>query len=220
MQILNEIEIISKLKNAIIEGFSEEAVDLSKIAVESKIDLKHLLNEAIMQGAEEVGKKYEDAEYFLGDMLLAADAINDSMEIIRPKMKGGQQEAMGKVLIGTPEGDLHDIGKSLIIALLNGQGVEVIDLGVDIPPEEFLEAAKKEHPDVIGISGLLTFSISKMIETVILLKGEGIKAKIIVGGGILSEESCKQIGADDWTKDGWEGVKKIKKLLEGRKNAI
>ena len=211
---MNEIEIINKLRNAIIEGISEDAVDLSKMALESNIDPKHLLNEAIIQGAEEVGKKYENAEYFLGDMLLAADAINDSMEIIRPKLKEGQQETMGKVLIGTPEGDLHDIGKSLIIALLNGQGVDVIDLGVDIPPEEFLEAAKKEHPDVIGISGLLTFSISKMIETVMLLKKEGIKAKIIVGGGILSEESCIQIGADDWTKDGWEGVKKIKKLLE------
>jgi len=213
---LNETEIISKLKTAIIEGDSEDAIDLAKIALEGDIDLQHLLNEAIIKGVEEVGKKYENAEYFLGDMLLAADAINDSMEIIRPKLKEGQQETRGKVLIGTPEGDLHDIGKSLIIALLNGQGIDVVDLGVDIPPEEFLEAAKKEHPDVIGLSGLLTFSISKMIETVMLLKKEGIKAKIIVGGGILSEESCKQIGADDWTKDGWEGVKKIIKLLEER----
>ena len=213
---MNEIEIIGKLRTAIIEGISEDAILLVNIAIERNIDLKRILDEAIIKGAEEVGKKYENDEYFLGDMLLAADAINDSMYIIRPKLKEEQQEPKGKVLIGTPEGDLHDIGKSLIVALLNGRGVDVIDLGVDIPPQEFLEAAKKEHPDVIGLSGLLTVSISKMIETVILLKDEGIKAKIIVGGGILSEESCKQIGADDWTKDGWEGVKKIIKLLEGR----
>ena len=217
---MNEIEIIGKLRTAIIEGISEDAILLVNIAIERNIDLKRILDEAIIKGAEEVGKKYENDEYFLGDMLLAADAINDSMYIIRPKLKEEQQEPKGKVLIGTPEGDLHDIGKSLIVALLNGRGVDVIDLGVDIPPQEFLEAAKKEHPDVIGLSGLLTVSISKMIETVILLKDEGIKAKIIVGGGILSEESCKQIGADDWTKDGWEGVKKIIKLLEGRENAI
>ncbi len=217
---MSENEILEKLRSSIIEGIPEDAVNLVNESLEAMIDPKRILNEAIIRGAEDVGLKYENGEYFLADMLLAADAINDSMDIIRPKVKEGQQKIMGKVLIGTPEGDLHDIGKSLVIALLNGQGVEVIDLGVDIPPEEFLEAAKKEHPDVIGLSGLLTVSISKMIETVMLLKDEGIKAKIIVGGGILSEESCKQIGADDWSKDGWEGVKKIIKLLEGRENAI
>ncbi len=217
---MNETEIISELKTAIIEGNSEEAINIVKMAIERSIDLKHLTSEAIIKGAEEVGEKYENDEYFLSDMLLAADAINDSMDIIRPMLKEEQQEKKGKVLIGTTEGDLHDIGKSLIIALLNGQGVDVVDLGVDVTPEEFLDAAKKEHPDVIGLSGLLTLSISKMIETVILLKDEGINAKIIVGGGILSEKSCKRIGADDWTKDGWEGVKKIIKLLEGRKIAV
>ena len=214
MQILNETEIIDKLRNAIIEGISEEAIDFAKMAIQSKFDLKHLLNEAIIKGAEEVGKKYENGEFFLADMLLAGDAINDSMDLIKPKLKEGQHETIGKVLIGTPEGDLHDIGKSLVVALLNGQGIDVIDLGVDISPEKFLEAAKKEHPDVIGLSGLLTVTISKMIETVMLFKEEGIEAKIIVGGGILSEETCNHIGADDWTKDGWEGVKKIRKLIE------
>ncbi len=217
---MNENEILEKLRRTIIDGNPEDSIDLVNEALKAMIDPKRILNDAIIRGAEEVGLKYERGEFFLADMLLAADAINDSMDIIRPKLKEGQQETMGKFLIGTPEGDLHDIGKSFIIALLNGKGVDVIDLGVDIPPEEFLEAAKKEHPDVIGLSGLLTVSISKMIETVTLLKDEGIKAKIIVGGGILSEESCKRIGADDWTKDGWEGVKKIIKLLEGRKNAI
>ncbi|MHA2006994.1 MAG: cobalamin B12-binding domain-containing protein [Promethearchaeota archaeon] len=210
---MNEIDIIDKLKNAIIEGISEEAIEIVNIALERNIDPKHILNEAIIKGAELVGEKYERGEYFLADMLLAGDAINDSMDLIKPKLKAGQHEMIGKVLIGTPEGDLHDIGKSLIVALLNGQGIDVVDLGVDIPPEKFLEVAKRENPDVIGLSGLLTVTISKMVETVKLLKDEGIKAKIIVGGGILSEESCNHIGADDWTKDGWEGVKKIRKLI-------
>ena len=210
---MNDNEILKKLRKSIIEGIPEDAINLVNEALETKVDPKRILDDAILRGAENVGLKYEKGEYFLADMLLAADAINDCMDVIKPKLKKGAQETLGKVLIGTPEGDLHDIGKSLVIALLQGQGFEVIDLGVDVPPERFLEAAKKENADIIGISGLLTVTISKMTETVALLKSEGIKAKIILGGGTLSEESCRQIGANAWTKDGWEGVKIIKKLM-------
>jgi len=211
---LNDNEILEKLRKTIIKGKSEDTIDLTKKALKANIEPKRILNEVIIRGAEDIGLKYENGEYFLGDMLLAADAINDCMNVIKLKLKEGTHETPVKVLIGTPEGDLHDIGKSLVIALLQGQGFEVIDLGVDVSPEKFLEAAKKENADIIGISGLLTVTISKMKETIALLKREGINAKIILGGGILSEESCKQVGADAWTKDGWEGVKLIKKLIE------
>jgi 5-methyltetrahydrofolate--homocysteine methyltransferase len=211
--VLNENDLLEKLRSAIIKGNSEDTIQLTKRALKAKVDPKQILNEVIIRGAENVGLKYEEGVYFLGDMLLAADAINDCMNVIKPKLKEGTHETPVKVLIGTPEGDLHDIGKSLVIALLQGQGFEVIDLGVDVSPETFLEAAKKENADIIGISGLLTVTFSKMRETIELLKQEGIKAKIILGGGILSEESCKELGADAWTKDGWEGVKLIKKLM-------
>ncbi|MBY8985186.1 MAG: cobalamin-dependent protein [Candidatus Lokiarchaeota archaeon] len=210
---MNDNDLLEKLRSTIIKGKSEDTIELTKRALKAKIDPKQILNEVIIRGAENVGLKYEEGEYFLGDMLLAADAINDCMNVIKPKLKEGTQETPVTVLIGTPEGDLHDIGKCLVIALLQGQGFEVIDLGVDVSPERFLEAAKKVNADIIGISGLLTVTISKMKETIALLKREGIKAKIILGGGILSEESCKQAGADAWTKDGWEGVKLIKKLM-------
>lgn len=213
MCVLNDDEILNKLRNSIIEGIPEDAINLVNKALEAMIDPKRILDETIINGAEVVGAKYEKGEYFLADMLLAADAINDCMNVIKPKLKEGSIETPGKIIIGTPEGDLHDIGKSLVIALLQGQGFEVIDLGVDVPPEKFLEVAKKEDADIIGISGLLTVTISKMTETVALLKSEGIKAKIILGGGVLSEESCRQIGADAWSKDGWKGVKLIKKLV-------
>ena len=173
------------------------------------------MNKAIIHGAEEIGKKYEEDEYFLGDMLLAADAMNECMDVIKPKLKEEKHKLFGKVIIGTPEGDIHDIGKRLVVALLQGQGFKVIDLGVDVPPEKFVEEAMNENPDIIGISGLLTMTISKMTETVTMLKKAGIKAKIVVGGGILSEESCKYIGANAWAKDGWEGVKIIKDLMGG-----
>lgn len=210
---MNENEILEEIKNAIITGNPEDAVKLVTLALNSEFDTKRILNEAIINGAEIVGEKYEKGEYFLADMLLAADAINNCMEKIKPTLKKGRDDTSGTILIGTPEGDLHDIGKSLVVALLQGQGFNVIDLGVDVPPEKFLEIAIKENPDVIGISGLLTVTISKMREIIALLRKEGIKAKIILGGGILSEETCSRVDADAWTKDGWEGVKLIKKLL-------
>lgn len=211
---MNDEEILDKLRNSIIEGILEEALDFIHKAIDANIDTKQILNEAIIRGAEEVGVRYEKGEYFLADMLLAADAINDCMDVIKPKLVEEKHKSPGKVLIGTPEGDLHDIGKSLVIALLQGQGFDVVDLGVDVPPEKFVEVAKYENPDIIGISGLLTVTISKMTETVTMLKRKGIKAKIVVGGGILSEEACKYIGADAWTKDGWNGVKLIKNMME------
>jgi methylmalonyl-CoA mutase cobalamin-binding domain/chain len=211
---LNDNEILNKLRNTIVKANSEEASILIKEALDINIDTKRIINEAIIKGAEEIGLKYEEGYYFLADMLLTADVINDCMSIIKTRFKDKSYETFGKILIGTPEGDLHSIGKSLVIALLKGQGFDVIDLGVDVPPERFLEIAKRENPDIVGISGLLTMTISKMAETIALLKREGIKAKIILGGGILSEETCKQIGADAWTKDGWEGVKLIRKLVE------
>ncbi|MFX0029764.1 MAG: B12-binding domain-containing protein [Candidatus Hermodarchaeota archaeon] len=212
---MNHDEILLELRNRIVKGNSEGALDFIHKAIDANIDPKQILNKAIIHGAEEVGRKYEEDEYFLGDMLLAADAMNECMDVIKPILTEEKHKSAGKVLIGTPEGDIHDIGKRLVVALLQGQGFEVIDLGVDVPPEKFVKEAININPDIIGISGLLTMTISKMTETVVMLRKGGIKAKIVVGGGILSEESCQYIGANAWAKDGWEGVKTIKELMEG-----
>jgi 5-methyltetrahydrofolate--homocysteine methyltransferase len=210
---MNEIEIINKLKDSVIEGFIEDSIKYVKIAIDMGINAKIILNEAIVKGAEEVGKMYENKEYFLADLILTGDTINECMNLIKPILKANNEVSLGTIMIGTPEGDIHDIGKTLIISLLQGQGFNVIDLGVDIPPTKFVEEAKKVNPDIIGMSGLVTVTISKMRETVVELKNAGINSKIILGGGILSEETCKSIGADAWTKDGWEGVRIIKNML-------
>ncbi|NVM31452.1 MAG: cobalamin B12-binding domain-containing protein, partial [Candidatus Helarchaeota archaeon] len=147
--------------------------------------------------------------------IISADAMIGVMEIIKPHLEGDpNQKPMGTILIGSAEGDVHSIGKNLMISLLQGQGFKVIDLGTDVPPDKFIEEAKKSKPDVIGISGLLTESISTMQKTVLMLKEENIPSKIIVGGGILTVESCTMIGADDFATDGWDGLKKINKLVE------
>lgn len=213
---MSNTELVENIKNAIVEGIPEDAVKSLRAAIEAQIDYKTILNEAIIKAAGEVGELYEKEEYFIADMLMSGDAINSVMEILTPIIKEqGTQETSGIVLIGTAEGDIHDIGKSLMVSLLTGQGFEVIDLGVDVPAQKFIDEANISNPDIIGLSGLLTGTISKMHETIMLLKKEGIQSKIIVGGGILSKETCDLIGADDFTKDGWEGVKKIKNLIKG-----
>jgi methylmalonyl-CoA mutase cobalamin-binding domain/chain len=207
-------ESLENLKNAIIRGNTDKAVELVEILINMQISFKEILNRAILEGAEEAGKLYENDEYFLPDLLMTGDAINLVTERLKITLKEKSElTSKGTILIGTVEGDIHDIGKSLVISLLHGQGFEVIDLGSDVRPEEFVRMAKEVNPILIGLSGLMTMSISKMIETVDLLKKENISSRIIVGGGILSRESCEMIGADDYAKDGWEGVKKIKGLI-------
>ncbi|HUW89722.1 MAG TPA: cobalamin-dependent protein [Candidatus Nanopelagicaceae bacterium] len=207
-------ESLEKLKDAIIKGDSQKAILLVKESNEMGIPVKDILNRAILKGAEEAGKLYEEGEYFLPDLLMTGDAINAATEILKSSFdRKSEIESKGTILIGTVEGDIHDLGKSLVVSLLNGQGFNVVDLGSDVPPEEFLRKAKEINPKLIGLSGLMTMSISKMIETVNLLKSENIQSRIIIGGGILSKESCEMIGADDFAKDGWEGVKKINKLI-------
>ncbi len=211
---MKEEESLEKLKSAILKGDPHEAVDLVNRSIKMGVEVKEILNRAILKSAEDAGNLYEEGEYFLPDLLMTGDAINAATEILKNSLKEKSEiESKGTILIGTVEGDIHDIGKSLVVSLLKGQGFDVVDLGSDVPPEEFLRKAKEINPNLIGLSGLMTMSISKMIETVNLLKNENIQSKIIIGGGILSKESCEMIGADDFAKDGWEGVKKINNLI-------
>jgi len=207
-------EILKKLKEAIVEGEPEKTISVVNEAIDQALDLKDILNEGLIKAAEEVGILYEKEEYFLADLLMTGDALKAAMEILKSKLAEDPIiKPRGIILIGTVQGDIHDIGKSLVVSLLRGQAFDVIDLGSDVPPEIFIEKAKEINPDVIGLSGLLTMSISKMHETILLLKKAGIPSKIIIGGGIVSKDSCAMIGADDCAKDGYEGIKKIKKII-------
>ena len=211
---MNSEESLHKLKNAIVEGDPERAIEFINDAIKAGIRYQEILNKAIVQGAEEVGILYEKEEYFLADLLMTGDALRAAMEILKSKLgEESNIKPQGSILIGTVQGDIHDIGKVLVVSLLRGQGFDVIDLGSDIPPEVFVGKAKEINPDIIGLSGLLTMSISKMHETILLLKKAEISSKIIIGGGIVSKDSCAMIGADDCAKDGYEGIKKIKNML-------
>ena len=208
-------EILTKLKESIIKGNKEEATEHTKSLVEAGFDPTHILEAGIVKATEEVGKLYERMEYYLPDLLIAADAMIAAMDILKPLLKQLFDEKLkGTVLIGAVEGDVHSIGKNLMITLLEGQGYEVVDLGTDVAPAKFVETAKEMKPDVIGLGGLLTTSITTMRDTVLQLREENINSKIIVGGGILSQEACAMIGADDFATDGWEGLRKIKTFIE------
>ena len=211
---MNSEDLLMKLKDSIVEGEPQNTIELMEEVLKLDIEAKVILNEAIIKAADDVGILYEKEEYFLADLLMSGDALKAAMELLKPKLSMDSDIKPQKViLIGTVEGDVHDIGKSLVASLLQGQGFEVIDLGSDVPVEVFVQKAKEIKPDIIGLSGLLTMSISKMHETIILLKKADIPSKIIIGGGVVSKQSCAMIGADDCAKDGYEGIRKIKKIL-------
>lgn len=208
-------ETLQFLRKAIVEGDRNQSIALTHKALETGLEVREIIARGLVKGADEVGYLYEQATIFLPELLLAGNAMSAVMEILTPRLKNSAQKGVARtVLIGTPEGDIHSIGKNIIGLLLQGQGYNVIDLGTDIPPMQFVEKAKEMHPDVIGLSGLMTTTVIKMQETILLLREGGIDAKVIVGGGIVNEESCKMVGADDFAVDGWEGIKKIRKLLE------
>ena len=213
-------ENITNLKNAIIEGDEDQSSSAVKKALDSGLDYKIILNKGVIKACEAIGQLYEKEEYFLADMLISGDALKAAIDILKPIMEQSSEKSPGKILIGTVEGDVHDIGKSLVCSLLQGQGYDVVDLGTEVPPETFAEKALEDVPDVIGLSGLLTASISKMRETIALLKEKNINSKIIIGGGVVSKAACVLIGADDCAKDGWEGIKKINTLITSTKGGV
>jgi len=217
---MSENENITNLKNAIVDGDEIQAPSHVKEALDSGLDYKVILNEGIIKACEEIGQLYEKEEYFLADMLISGDALEAAIEVLKPTMEQASEKSVGKILIGTVEGDVHDIGKSLVSSLLQGQGYDVIDLGTEVPPETFAQKALENTPDIIGLSGLLTASISKMRETIALLKDKNVESKIIIGGGVVSKAACVLIGADDCAKDGWEGVKKINRIIKLEKRGV
>lgn len=156
--------------------------------------------EAMQQGMDIVGNRFEEGEYFVGDLIYAGEIMTDAVEIIKPALSGENSAALGKMILCTVKDDLHDIGKNIVKAILEAGGFEVRDLGIDTPPEKIVEEAKKENIRIIALSGVLTLSLDSMKSTVEAFKAAGLRenVKIIVGGAPVSESACADIGADEW----------------------
>lgn len=209
------MEILQQLSEQLQKGDAAGVADLTGQAVDRKIDTKTILDDGLIAGMAIVGAKFKVHDIFLPDVLLAAKAMYAGLDLLRPLMIEEGIPTIGKVVIGTVQGDLHDIGKNLVGIMLKGAGFDVIDLGKDVSPEKFIETAIEENADVIGLSALLTTTMPVMQKVVELSKARGIfgKTRIIVGGAPLSADYAGQIGADAYCFDGIKAVECVKSFM-------
>jgi len=205
---------LEKLRSAVVDFDVEATVNLTKQALEKNIDPPSIVD-SLTAGLREVGDRFEKGTYFLPMMMTAARAVQEAMEILTKATAGKEirRKSVGKFLLGTVKGDLHDIGKNLVRAMLEGAGFEVYDLGIDVPPEKFVEKAKGLQPDIVGMSALVSVTIPFMETTIKALKKAGITAKTMVGGAPVTADFAKRIGADAYGEDAFEAVKIAKKLI-------
>jgi len=205
----SEKEILSKLRDAIVNLDIDGVKKAAEEVVSSGIPAYKAVIEGMAKGMEIVGQKYEDGEYFLAELIMAGETMKEGMTVLEPYLKAGDIKSAGKVVIGTVKGDLHDIGKNVVVTLLKAANFEVVDLGVDVSAEQYVEAVKQNSPDIVAMSALLTTTMIEMEGIVKLLKKEGLKkkVKIIIGGAPITPEYAKKIGADAAAKDAVEGVR-------------
>ncbi|HEY51414.1 MAG TPA: cobalamin-binding protein [Dehalococcoidia bacterium] len=204
-----------ELTNSVADGQVDKAAELTQKALAAQVPAKEILDKGLLPAMNLVGRDFESGQIFLPELLMAGDAMKASIVLLRPELSSTGAAYAGKYVIGTVEGDLHDIGKNIVIMMLEGNGWEVTDLGRDIPPQRFCEEIEKGSYDILGLSALLTFTMPKMPETINVLKEAGLrnKVKVMVGGVPLNQSFADQIGADAYARDAVEAVIKAKELL-------
>lgn len=205
---------LSKLYDAIVAGKLEDAVAVTNQALQADVEPQVLINEYMIKGMEEIGSRFEAGTAYVPNLLMSARAMKGSLDILKPLLKNGNETVAGKVVIGTVKGDLHDIGKNLVASILEGCGFEVINLGVDIPAEKFIETAKNENADIICMSALLTTTMTYMKEVVDAVKTSGLKVKTMVGGAPLNDTFAQSIGADGYSANANSAVGLAKRLMQ------
>ena len=206
---------MSEITEAIKELEEEKLLQLVKEKLDAGEDPIKIL-EACRMGMTEIGKGSGDT-VFLTDLIMAGEIFNEAMELLMPKLGGSSTKSLGKVIIGTVEGDIHNIGKDIAINFLKAEGFNVIDLGVNVQAQKFIDAIKEHNPPVVGLSGLLTLSIEPMKKSIEAISTANLRdgLKVIIGGERTDEEVCKYVGADAWVNDVIEGVKIIKNWVGG-----
>ena len=197
------MSILAEMSELLQKGRAPKVKELVAQAIEEGIAPQTILDEGLLSGMSIVGEKFKKNEVFVPEVLIAARAMNAGVEILRPHLISAGVESKGTVIIGTVKGDLHDIGKNIVKMMLEGKGLTVIDLGVDVAPEAFVEAAKEHNADIICCSALLTTTMTEMKNVVDLAKDAGIRdsVKIMVGGAPITQNFCDSIGADVYTSD-------------------
>jgi 5-methyltetrahydrofolate--homocysteine methyltransferase len=209
------MEELKKLYDAILNGNFKIARELTQQALNAGIDPQVLVQEQMIPAMDEVGRRYEANEYFVPELLISARAMKASLELIRPLLTAQGAEPAGRVAIGTVKGDLHDIGKNLVAAMLEGAGFEVIDLGVDVSPDKFIAAVNEKNAGLVAMSALLTTTMNSMKTTVEAIKAAGVrdKVKIMIGGAPVTQKYADEIGADGYSTNANSAVALARKLV-------
>ncbi|HEX58889.1 MAG TPA: hypothetical protein ENF26_01915 [Methanomicrobia archaeon] len=210
-------EIFEGLARAVLLGDDAAAEELTRRALSEGIAPYEIIERGLSEGMREVGRKYEAREYALPELMLAAEAFYAALKILEPELKKERKErkALGKVVIGVVQFDVHDIGKTIVRTMLEASGFECIDLGRDVPTEEFVRVVREEKPDILGLSALMTTTMPEQQRVIEALKEAGLRdsVKVMVGGAPVSREWAERIGADGYGEDAIEAVAEAKKLL-------
>jgi 5-methyltetrahydrofolate--homocysteine methyltransferase len=208
-----EMADLKALADAIIKGDQNSAVEITKAALEEGTAAESVLNDGLIAGMDVIGARFKKNEVYIPEVLIAARAMKMAMEILEPELAKAGVKPRGKFLIGTVQGDLHDIGKNLVAMMLKGAGFEVIDIGVDAGSEKFVEHAKATDAELIGMSALLTTTMPSMEKTLKALKDAGISAKVLIGGAPVTQGYADKIGADGYSPDAASAVDMAKSLV-------
>jgi len=207
-------DILESIKQSIIDMEDQKAVVLTRQALES-FPAEEILNKALVPAMERVGDDYEEGKKFIPEMLLAAEAMTAALELLKPHLSRSEAKKVGRVVMGTVEGDVHDIGQRMVCIMLEGAGFEVHSLGADVPAKDFVEAVKIKSPDILGMSALLTTTAPRMKGVIEALKREGLrdKVKVMVGGAILNQRLADEYGADGYAPDAASATRLAKALV-------
>ncbi|WP_296882327.1 corrinoid protein [Thomasclavelia sp.] len=192
---------LSEIKELMQQGRAKNVVTLVQEALDEGIEANVILNDALLAGMAIIGDKFKQEEIFVPEVLVAARAMNKGDEVLKPYLQDSSNISKGTAVLGTVKGDLHDIGKNLVRIMMEGKGIDVIDLGTDISAETFIDEAKKNHADIICCSALLTTTMPEMKRVVDLVKAENLDVKVMIGGAPVNQEFCDEIGADYYTDD-------------------
>jgi len=210
-------EIYEKLKQAVIDGEPEDAEALAKQALEQGVDPLSCINEGLTPGIQRVGELFSEGEYYLPELIIGADAMKSALDILEPQLLADQKrEVVGKVVIGTVEGDLHEIGKTLVATMLTANGFQVFDIGVDQKPEQFIKAINENQADIVGASALLTTTMLQQKSLIQALQEAGVRdrVKVMVGGAPVTKSYAEEIGADGYAEDAISAVNMAFRLID------
>jgi 5-methyltetrahydrofolate--homocysteine methyltransferase len=212
--------LCQKILEAVVEGYAGKIENLTSQALDAGCRPAEIIEKGLIPAMEIVGKRFQAEEIYLPEMLLAAKTMHISMKILKPLISANDSFEVGTAVLGTVQGDLHDIGKNLVGMTLEGAGFRVVDLGIDVGPKIFVDAVRVHNADILGMSALLTTTVPKMRETIRFLQDSGLRAQVtvLVGGAPLTQEFATEMGADGYAENAAAAAETAKKLLSRRKN--